>query len=99
MEREQRDRIFEQDVSLIWREERVSCPHEDLLRAWVEGGLQAGPAGFVAFHVETARCPWCSEKVQEIREAREGRPLPREEVESATEKALRSTFMGLRRRS
>ncbi len=98
VDREQRDRILEQDVALIWREERVSCPHEDLLRAWVEGGLEAGPAGFVAFHVETARCPWCSVKVQEIREAREGRPLPEKAVESATEKALRSTFLGLRKK-
>ncbi len=98
MEREERDKVFEQDVALIWREERVSCPHEDLLRAWVEGGLPPGPAGFVSFHVETGRCPWCSLKVQEIRESREGRPLPREELDSATEKALRSTFLGLKGR-
>jgi len=98
MDREQRDLVLEQDVGLIWREERVSCPHEDLLRAWVEGGLEAGPGGFVAFHVETARCPWCSVKVQEIREAREGRPVPEKAVEKATEKALRSTFLGLRRK-
>ncbi len=34
-------------VATVWRDERVSCPHLDILRAWLGGALTGGAAGFV----------------------------------------------------
>ena len=46
-------------VAAVWRAERVSCPHPDLLRSHHSGALDDGAAEFVRFHVEESRCPWC----------------------------------------
>lgn len=46
-------------VAAVWRAERVSCPHPDLLRSHHSGALDEGAAEFVRFHVEESRCPWC----------------------------------------
>lgn len=96
MERDSRDRLFEQTVASTWREERVSCPHPDLLRAFLEGSLEAGPAGFLRFHLEQAACPWCTARAAEFAADRGGPPAAVET--GVVERTLRSTLLGLRKR-
>ena len=98
MEREQRDRLFEQTVASILREQRVSCPHPDILRAFLEGGLPEEAADYLRFHLEEVRCPWCTVALQEMK-AEGGLPeVPLDEVAAATERTLRSTILHLRSR-
>jgi hypothetical protein len=93
---EPRDQVFEQTVATIWREERVSCPHDDLLRAFLEGGLEENAADYLRFHLEEVKCPWCTVKVQEL-QASMGLPTPPElDLDAATERTLRSTIIQLR---
>jgi hypothetical protein len=47
-------------VATVWREERISCPHPDLLQSWLQGGLQGGARDFVAFHLADSQCPYCN---------------------------------------
>ena len=54
-------------VSTVWREERVSCPHPDLLRAYVAGNLDGGAVEFLQFHLDEAQCPYCNAIVEELR--------------------------------
>ena len=39
-ERKDTDEELAFTVATVWLEERVSCPHPDLLRAWAAGGLE-----------------------------------------------------------
>ena len=96
MDRDRRDEVFEQTVATVWREERVSCPHRDILRAYLEGSLEEAPAGYLRFHLETARCPWCTMALQELRREMGVAPPPEPRVDEALEKALRSTITHLR---
>ncbi|CAK9063451.1 Sigma-70 family RNA polymerase sigma factor, partial [Durusdinium trenchii] len=81
-------------VSTVWREQRVSCPHIDILRAWRDGALDADAAAFVAFHVEEAGCPYCNASIEEL-EAREddAREAPMSDLR---DRILRSTVSALR---
>ena len=98
MDREERERVFEQNVAAIWREQRVSCPHPDILRAFLEGGLAEEAAGYLRFHLEEVRCPWCTVALQEMK-AEGGLPqVPAGELAAATERTLRSTIIHLRSR-
>ncbi len=54
-------------VASVWRQERVSCPHPDLLASWLQGGLDGGAADFVRFHVEESQCPCCAAIVDDLR--------------------------------
>jgi len=96
MDRERRDELFEQTVASTWRAERVSCPHPDLLRAFLEGSLEEGPAGFLRFHLERAACPWCTAAAEAI--GRAAHLPPPAAGSGVLERTLRSTLLGLRRR-
>ena len=52
-------------VASVWRDERVSCPHPDLLRAWAAGDLDGGAREFIDFHMREAQCPYCNATVEE----------------------------------
>ncbi|MFO1051851.1 MAG: hypothetical protein U1F36_06520 [Planctomycetota bacterium] len=81
-------------VASVWREERVSCPHADVLRAWLSGALSGGGAEFVAFHVEESKCPYCRAVVDEMR-SRES-PAAERRLEDVRDRLMRSTIAALR---
>ena len=45
-------------VATVWREERVSCPHQDILRAYGTGALEPGAMDFVRFHLQERSLSW-----------------------------------------
>lgn len=82
-------------VATVWREERISCPHPDLLQSWLQGGQPAGAAAFIEFHLRDSQCPYCNAVVEDLR-AREG--AARQPVlEDLRDRLLRSTVAELRR--
>lgn len=83
-------------VAAVWRAERVSCPHADILRAWVDGGLAPDAAEFVAFHVTESQCPYCNAAVDEMRDRDAEAAEPR--MQDLRSKLLRSTIGALRER-
>lgn len=52
-------RLLDVDVRDIWRDARLSCPGRHWLARHAAGTLEAGPAGFLAFHLDEMKCPWC----------------------------------------
>jgi hypothetical protein len=89
-----REEQLEITVGMIWREHRVSCPHADILRSFVDGALDAGAAGYVAFHVTECQCPYCGAVIDELRangQGDTGRGL-----DGLRERVLRSTSIYLR---
>lgn len=81
-------------VASVWREERVSCPHPDILKAYTAGALDAGAREFLAFHLEESQCPYCNAVIADF-EAGE-RDADRGELEGLRERLLRSTVAALR---
>ncbi len=81
-------------VATVWREERVSCPHPDILRAWLSKGLEDMAAEFVRFHLEESHCPYCSATVEDMRLAE--REAADSRMESLKDRILRSTVSALR---
>ena len=47
------------DVAEVWRASRASCPARHWHARHLAGTLEAGPAEFVAFHVDEMGCEWC----------------------------------------
>jgi hypothetical protein len=82
-------------VASVWREDRISCPHPDLLQSWLQGGLAGGAADFVGFHLGDSKCPYCNAVVDDLR-ARES-DAQREVLEDLRDRLLRSTVAALRR--
>ena len=81
-------------VSSVWREERISCPHPDLLHSWLTGGLDGGAADFIRFHLRESQCPYCNAVVEDLR-AREDAAQERPLVD-LRDRLLRSTAAALR---
>ena len=82
-------------VSTVWREERISCPHPDLLHSWFTGGLDAGAAEFVKFHLDESQCPYCNAVVEDLRAKDED--AQNQPFEDLRDRLLRSTAAELRR--
>lgn len=83
-------------VASVWREERISCPHPDLLQSWLGGALEGGAAEFIAFHLRESQCPYCNAVVEDLRareDAAQERPL-----EDMRDRLLRSTAAAIRTR-
>lgn len=55
------------DVGRVWRDERVSCPHPDILRAFDAQGLEEGAMEFLRFHLERSQCPYCNAVLESLR--------------------------------
>lgn len=83
------------DVARIWREERVSCPHPDLLASWLTGGVVGGAADFIVFHLNESACPYCNAVVEELKAA-EAEDHEGQQMESMRSRLLRSTAAALR---
>lgn len=82
------------DVALVWKEGRVSCPARHWLARFASGALEEGPASFVRFHVEEARCPFCEANLDDLREL-----SARGELVPLLERVGRSTRAYLRSRT
>ena len=82
-------------VASVWREERVSCPHPDLLNSWVQGGLQDGAEEFVEFHLHESQCPFCNAIVDDLRAMEEDAAA--EPLQDIKDRLLRSTAAALKR--
>jgi len=82
-------------VASVWREERITCPHPDLLQSWLQGGLEGGAAEFVAFHLRESQCPYCDAVVEDLK-ARDDQAR-KTRLGDLRDKLLRSTAAELRR--
>jgi hypothetical protein len=81
-------------VASVWRDERVSCPHPDLLRAHLAGGLGGGAREFIAFHLQDSQCPYCNAVVTDLEAGEQA--ARSQELEGLRERLLRSTVAALR---
>ena len=52
-------RLLDVDVRDIWRDRNLSCPGRYWIARHVAGTLDAGPRGFLAFHLDEMKCPVC----------------------------------------
>lgn len=55
----------------IWRRHRASCPTREHLGSYLLGTLDAEPADYVAFHIETVGCRFCQANLQDLRRQQE----------------------------
>ena len=60
------DEQFDMSVSRVWVQERISCPHRDILRAYLAGGLDAGEQDYVTFHLRVIECPFCLANLEDL---------------------------------
>ena len=97
MAQPEQDDLLAFTVSSVWREERVSCPHPDNLRAYEAGALEAGAMAFLRFHLEECQCPYCNAVLEDMR-ARDA-AAPGTQLKDLRDHLLRSTRAALRRRS
>ena len=84
-------------VATVWREERVSCPHPDILRAYETGSLEPGAMDFLKFHLDECQCPFCNAVLEDLRlsDSEAGKP----ELADLRDRLMRSTRAELRRAS
>ena len=81
-------------VATVWREERITCPHQDLLQSFLAGGIDGGAADFIAFHLRESQCPYCNSVVEDLK-ARDDQAR-RPQLTDLRDKLLRSTATALR---
>ena len=82
-------------VGSVWREARVSCPHPDILRAFLADSLESGAEQFVRFHVEESQCPYCAATLDDFRvRDTKAREMPMVDLR---DKLMRSTVAALRK--
>jgi hypothetical protein len=81
-------------VAAVWRQERISCPHPHVLQSWLQGGLPAGAAEFVDFHLRDSACPCCNAVVEDLRARDADAQSP--QLEDLRDRLLRSTVAALR---
>lgn len=81
-------------VGTVWREERITCPHPDLLQSYLAGALEGGAAEFLAFHLRESQCPFCNAVVEDLRarDAAARHPV----LDDLRDRLLRSTVAELR---
>ncbi|MCA8975546.1 MAG: hypothetical protein KDC98_12560 [Planctomycetes bacterium] len=82
-------------VATVWREERISCPHQHVLQSWLQGGLEGGAAEFVQFHLGESQCPYCNAIVDDLRTRDDEAKAPA--LEDLRDRLLRSTATEIRR--
>ena len=90
------EEVLTLEVAVVWREERVSCPHPDVLRAFLAAGLDDEASQFVAFHLQESECPYCNATVEEIQAEAADATAPK--LEDLRKKLLRSTVAALQSR-
>jgi len=82
-------------VGSVWREARVSCPHPDILRAYMTDGLEGRAADFVAFHLDESQCPYCASTIEDFAARDQAKKAP--PMVDLRDKLLRSTVAALRK--
>jgi hypothetical protein len=82
-------------VASVWREERVSCPHPDVLQSWLGGGLEPGAREFVDYHLNDSQCPCCNAVVEDLRAVELEAQEP--DLEDLRDRLLRSTAAAIGR--
>jgi len=80
-------------IAELWEREGLSCPHPDVLQAWLAGGLDEGQRVYVAFHLKDLECARCAAVVEDLSSPP---PPPEDPVSQAEERALHSTTIFLR---
>jgi hypothetical protein len=82
-------------VATVWREERITCPHPDLLQSYLAGALDGGAAEFLSFHLRESQCPFCNAVLDDLRarDAAARQPV----LDDMRDRLLRSTVAELRR--
>ncbi len=89
------DQAIEFTVASLWREARISCPHPDILKAYLAESLDPGAAEFVTFHIHESSCPYCAATVDDFRaQEAASRQTP---LQDLRDRLLRSTVTALRK--
>lgn len=81
-------------VATVWRQERISCPHPNVLQSWLSGSLPEGAAAFVEFHLRDSSCPYCNATVEDLRARDDSARAP--QLGDMRDRLLRSTVAALR---
>lgn len=91
----QPDDLLAFTVSTVWRDERVSCPHPDILRAFEAGSLEQGAMEFIEFHLQECQCPYCSAVLEDLRLS--DAEASRQQLAGLRDRLFRSTAAALRK--
>ena len=91
------DALLSFTVATVWREQRVSCPHPDILQGFEAGALGAGASGFIRFHLDESQCPYCNAVLEDLRAAQQDAEQP--ELVDMKDRLMRSTAAALRKAS
>ncbi|MBI1849174.1 MAG: hypothetical protein HYR85_02405 [Planctomycetes bacterium] len=88
---------LEQSLSLLWTRERISCPHRDILAAYLHASLPGDQSDYVRFHLEIVGCDACAANLSDLREADREEPPA---IQRVRDDVLRSTtaFLGKRKK-
>ena len=89
------DALLSFTVATVWREQRVSCPHPDILQAFDAGALDDGATGFIRFHLEESQCPYCNAVLDDLRAAQQDAEQPA--LADMKQRLMRSTVAALRK--
>ena len=80
-------------VGDLWVKERISCPHRDILLAYVNKSLSQEEMDYIEFHLEVVECPYCQAEVMELTELMNQESS--KQLEDALEKSLRRSAADL----
>ncbi|MFK7742874.1 MAG: hypothetical protein AB8H80_21360 [Planctomycetota bacterium] len=80
-------------VASVWRNERISCPHSNVLQSYLQGVLEGGAKEFVAFHLEDSECPYCNATLEDLRARDDDAKKP--VMQDLKDRLLRSTGVEL----
>ncbi len=53
-------------VGDLWVKERISCPHRDILLAFVNKSLSKQEMDYIDFHLNQIACPYCQAEATEL---------------------------------
>ena len=91
------DALLTFTVATVWREQRVSCPHQDILRSYEAGSLGDGASAFIRFHLQESQCPYCNAVLEDFHAQQQDAEQP--DLEGMKDRLMRSTVAALRRAS
>ena len=97
MSRPDEDEALAFTVATVWREQRVSCPHPDILQGYESGALEPGAMEFLAFHLGESQCPYCNSVLEDLRAQQ--RDADESRMTDLKDRLMRSTVNALRRAS
>jgi hypothetical protein len=89
------DELLAFTVATVWREERVSCPHPDIVQAYESGALSSGEMEFMEFHLKESECPYCNSVLQDLQHRQKDADEAR--MSDFKDRLMRSTVSEIRR--